>query len=69
MCVCVCVCVCVCSFEFRQFVFFTLGTRLRISKFSVDLCNKNKSDRTRCLAVSIPEYNLGPKFTGSEGHY
>ena len=44
-------------FEFRQF-FFTLGTRLRISKFCVDLCKK--SDRTRCLAVSILEYNLGP---------
>ena len=48
-----CVCVCV-LFEFRQFVF-----RLRISKFCVDLCKKKKSDRTRCLAVSILEYNLG----------
>ena len=56
MCVCVCVCVCV-LFYFRQFVcFFTLGTRLRISKFCVDLCKK--SDRTRCLAVSILEYNI-----------
>ena len=28
-------------FEFRQIVvFFTLGTRLRISKFCVDLCEK-----------------------------
>ena len=28
-------------FEFRQFVFFfTLETRLRISKFCVDLCKK-----------------------------
>ena len=27
-------------FEIRQF-FFTLGTRLRISKFCVDLCKKN----------------------------
>ena len=53
-----CVCVCI-RFEFRQFVFFTLGTRLRISKFCVDLCKK--SDRTRCLAVLILEYNLGPK--------
>ena len=32
-------CVCV-LFEFRQFFFFTMGTRLRISKFCVDLCNK-----------------------------
>ena len=60
MCVCVracvraCVCVCVCVlFDFRQFFFFTLGTRLRISKFCVDRCKK--SDCTRCLAVSILE--------------
>ena len=52
-------------FEFRQFVFFTLGTRLRISKFCVDLCKK-KSDRTRCLAVAILEYNLGPEINGSQ---
>ena len=68
MCVCVCVCVCV-LFEFRQFLFFfTLGTRLRISKFCVDLCKKKiqKSDRTRCLAVSILEYNLGPEINGSK---
>ena len=37
--------------------FFTLGTRLRISKFCVDLCKK-KSHRTRCLAVSILEFNI-----------
>ena len=59
-----CVCVCV-LFEFRQF-FFTLGTRLRSSKFCVDLCKKKKSDRTRCLAVSILEYNLGPETNGSK---
>ena len=36
------VCVCV-LFECRHFVcfFFTLGTRLLISKFCVDLCKKN----------------------------
>ena len=49
-------CVCV-LFEFGQFVFLTLGTRLRISKFCVDLCKK-KSDRTRYLEVSILEYNI-----------
>ena len=43
------VCVCV-HFEFRQFVFFTLETRLCILKFCVDLCKK-KSDLARCLAV------------------
>ena len=66
---CVCVCVCVCVY-FLNFVslFFTLGTRLRISKFCVDLCKK-KFDRTICLAVSILEYNLGPKITGSEVQY
>ena len=55
---------------FLNFVifFFTLGTRLRISKFCVDLCKK-KSDGARCLAVSILEYNLGPKITGSEVQY
>ena len=37
--------------------FYTLGTRLRISKFCVDLRTK-KSDRTRCLAVSILEFNI-----------
>ena len=30
---------------------------------------KKKSDRTRCLAVSILEHNLGPKITGSEVQY
>ena len=38
------VCVCV-LFEFRQFVLFTLGTRLRISKFCVDLCKKKKKKK------------------------
>ena len=60
--------VCVFFLNFVRFFFFTLGTRLRISKFCVDLCKKT-SDRTRCLAVSILEYNLGPKITGSEDQY
>ena len=34
------VCVCV-LFDFRQFVFFTLGTRLRISKFVSIFAKKN----------------------------
>ena len=51
---------------FFFFFFFTLGTRLRISKFSIFA---KKSDGTRCLAVSILEYNLGPKITGSEVQY
>ena len=43
-------------FEFRQFVCF-------VSIFA------KKSDRTRRLVVSILEYNLGPKITGSEVQY
>ena len=55
---CVCVCVCVCSFlNVVILCVFTLGTRLSISKFCVDLCKK-KSDRTRCLAASILEFNI-----------
>ena len=61
------VCVCV-LFEFRQFVFFHSGNS---STYSKVLCRslQKKSDRTRCLAVSILEYNLGPKITGSEVQY
>ena len=54
-------------FEFRQFFFYS-GNSSTISKFCVDLC-KQKCDRTRCLAVSILEYNLGPQITGSEVQY
>ena len=50
---------CVFFFEFRQFI-FTLGTRLRI-----DLCKK-KTDRTRCLAVSILEYNINSNSKSAE---
>ena len=32
--------VCVCVFFLNFISFFTLGTRLRISKFCVDLCKK-----------------------------
>ena len=47
-------------FEFRQ-IFFTLGSRLRISKFACLCRSLQKSDRTRCLAVSIFEYNINWK--------
>ena len=30
---------------------------------------QKRSDRTRCVAVSILEYNLGPKITGFEVQY
>ena len=61
--VCDTVCVCV-LFEFRQLLFFfTLGTRLRISKFCVDHCKK-KSDRTRCLAFQFLSTTSDPKLLG-----
>ena len=42
-------------FEFRQF--FYSGNSSTYFKVCVDLCKK-KSDRTRCLVVSILEYNI-----------
>ena len=59
-----CVCVCV-LFEFRQFFFYSGNS----SAYFIFLCRslQKKSDRTRCLAVSILEYNLGGlQITGSE---
>ena len=56
-------------FEFRQFVcFFLLWKHVYVFQSFVSIFAK-KSDRTRCLAVSILEYNLGPKITGSEVQY
>ena len=51
-------------FEFRQF--FYSGDS---STYFKVLCRslQKKSDRTRCLAVSILEYNLGPNITGVRG--
>ena len=65
MCVCVCVCVCVFFLNFVCFFFFFLLWEL------VYVCRSlpKKSDRTRCLAVSILEYKLGPKITGSGVQY
>ena len=50
------------------FDFFYSGNS---SKYFKVLCRslQKKSDRTRCLAVSILEYNLGSKITGSEVQY
>ena len=55
-------------FEFRQFVFFLLWKLVYVFQSFVSIFAK-KSDRTICLAVSILEYNLGPKITGSEVQY
>ena len=58
------VCVCV-LFEFCQFFFYSGDS----STYFKVLCRSlpKKSDRTRCLAVSILEYNLGPNITGVRG--
>ena len=56
-------------FEFHQFhrVFYSGNS----STYFKVLCRslQKKSDRTRCLAVSFLEYNLGPKINGSEVQY
>ena len=68
MCVCVCVCVYVCVFflNFVSLFFFYSGNSSTYFKVLCRSLQKKKSDRTRCLAVSILEYNLGPKITGSK---
>ena len=50
--------VCVFFFEFRQF--FSLWELVYIFQSFVSIFAK-KSDRTRCLAISILGYNLGPQ--------
>ena len=54
-------CVCV-LFEFRQFFFYSRNSSMYFS--FVSIFAQKKSDRTRCLVVSILEYNLEPKITG-----
>ena len=54
-------------FEFRQGFFYSGNSSTYFKVLSIFA--KKKSDRTRCLAVSILEYNLGPKITGSEVQY
>ena len=48
---------CVLNFFIFFFFFFYSGNSSTYFKVCVDLCKK-KSDRTRCLAVSIFEYNI-----------
>ena len=59
--------VCVFFLNFVSLFFFYSGNS---STYFKVLCRslQKKSDPTRCLAVSILEYNLGPKITGSEVH-
>ena len=55
-------CVCVC-FEFRQF--FLLWEHVYVVFQS--LCRSlQKSDRTRCLAISILEYNINSNSKSAE---
>ena len=54
----------VCVF-FLNFVSLFFYSRNSSTYFKV----AKTSDRTRCLAVSILEYNLGPKISGSEVQY
>ena len=60
-------CVCVLFLNFVSF-FFLLWELVYVFQIFVSIFAK-KSDRTRCLAVSILEYNLGPKITGFEVQY
>ena len=61
------VCVCVFFFNFVSLFFYSGNSSTYFKVLSRSL--QRKSDRTRCLAVSILEYNLGPKITGSEVQY
>ena len=62
-------CVCVLFLNFVSFFFFFLLWELvYVFQIFVSIFAK-KSDRTRCLAVSILEYNHGPKITGFEVQY
>ena len=61
---CVCVCVCVLFLNFVS-LFFLLWELVYVFQSFVSIFAK-KSDCTRCLAVSILEYNLGPEINGSK---
>ena len=63
------VCVCVCVFFLNFVNIFLLWKLVYVFQSFVSIFAKKKSDRTRCLGVSILEYNLGPKITGSEVQY
>ena len=54
---------CVCSFWISSGFFYS-GNSSTYFKFCVDLCKK--SDRTRCLAFSILEYNINSNSKSAE---
>ena len=53
-----CVCVCVFFLNFVRLLFFYSGNSSTYFKVLCSRSFKKKSDRTRCLAVSILEYNI-----------
>ena len=55
-----------CVFYLNFVSFFLLWGLVYVFQSFVSIFAK-KSDRTRCLAVSILEYNLGPNITGVRG--
>ena len=60
-------CVCVFFLNFVSFFFFLLWELVYVFQSFVSIfAKKKKSDRTRCLAVSILEYNLRPEINGSK---
>ena len=59
---------CVCYFLISSVCFFLLWELVYVFQRFVSIFAKN-FDRTRCLAVSILEYNLGPKITGFKVQY
>ena len=61
-----CVCVCVFFLNFVSLFFFYSGNSSTYFKVLCRSLQKKKSDRARCLAVSILEYNLGPEINGSK---
>ena len=63
------VCVCVFFLNFVSLFFFYSGNSSTYFKVLCRSLHQKKSDRARCLAVSILEYNLGPKITGSDVQY
>ena len=56
-------CVYVFFLNFVSFFFFLLWELVYVFQSFASIFAKKKSDRTRCLAVSILEYNLGPEIT------
>ena len=57
-----------CVFFLNFVSFFLLWKLVYVFQSFVSIFAK-KSDRTICLAVSILEYNLGPKITESKVQY